>query len=261
MNERTLSSRPSVTPTVPFKSADPVASSISLAQLLSALSLVLLVVFGVSVITPALPPQPLDPQWQLALVAALVNNGSVALVGALLTPLGYAFDTSNDRLRQQRVLVRRWSLAAGLGFLLLIPLQISGSFGYFRSVTNNLESQTKQSASKLSAVRQAIASAPDQRELQARMLKLLGTGAVLSPTQLRMTLPELRQQLLAQTEQAATLLRQRIEAQNQIKPDRLVRESLRVTLLALAYAVGFAFLAGMLPREWKRQGSRRAAAG
>ena len=59
---------------------------------------------------------------------------------------------------------------------------------------------------------------------------------------------ELRNMLLARAEQASRQLMQQVEAQAAIKPDQLVKETLRVAISALAYAVGFAFLAGVLPR-------------
>jgi hypothetical protein len=43
-------------------------------------------------------------------------------------------------------------------------------------------------------------------------------------------------------------LQQQIEAQAARKPDQLVKEILRIVLSALACAIGFAFLAGVLPR-------------
>jgi hypothetical protein len=61
-------------------------------------------------------------------------------------------------------------------------------------------------------------------------------------------MPELRNMLLARAEQASTQLMQRIEAQATRKPDQLVKETTRIAVSALAYAIGFAFLAGVLPR-------------
>jgi hypothetical protein len=43
-------------------------------------------------------------------------------------------------------------------------------------------------------------------------------------------------------------LMQQIEAQASMKPDQLVNETIRIAVSAVAYAIGFAFLAGVLPR-------------
>jgi hypothetical protein len=51
-----------------------IAPNPSLAHLLAVLSIVLLVVVLAAVLTTALPPKLLDPQWQLALIAALLND-------------------------------------------------------------------------------------------------------------------------------------------------------------------------------------------
>ena len=61
-----------------------------LAAVLGALSLALLGIFLAAVLVPAWPPKLLDPQWQLGLIQNLINNGSLALVGALLTHLAMA---------------------------------------------------------------------------------------------------------------------------------------------------------------------------
>lgn len=58
----------------------------SLASVLEALSLALLGLFVAAVVVSAWPAKILDPQWQLGLTADLIYNGSLALVGALLTP-------------------------------------------------------------------------------------------------------------------------------------------------------------------------------
>ena len=80
------------------------------------------------------------------------------------------------------------------------------------------------------------------------MQKLFGPNAGLSPAELRIPMSELRNMLLARAEQASRQLMQQVEAQAAIKPDQLVKETLRIAISALAYAVGFAFLSGVLPR-------------
>ena len=221
----------------------------SLAGVLEALSLALLGLFVAAVVVSAWPAKILDPQWQLGLTADLINNGSLALVGALLTPLALAFQPSSKRLRARRKAFRRWALAAAIGFLLLIPLEMSGAWRYFHSVTTNAENQSSQSARRLSAIRQAIATSTSTKEIQAKLRPLLGNNAALTPTQLRTPIKDLRKQLLAGADQAANLLQQRIEAQSTLKPDRLVKETIRISILALLYGAAFAFVAGALPRS------------
>ena len=225
-----------------------IAPNPALARLLAPLSIVLLVVFLAAVLTTALPPRLLDPQWQLQAIAALVNNASLALIAALLLPLAVWVDPDNQRLRARRNACRRWALAAAIGFLLLIPLQGLAGWRAYSTVTGSRQQQISQSTQRLDDLRQTIRSATSHQELQAGVQKIFGPNAGLSPAELRTPMSELRNMLLARAEQASRQLMQQVEAQAAIKPDQLVKETLRVAISALAYAVGFAFLAGVLPR-------------
>lgn len=221
----------------------------ALARQLAALSIVLLVVFLAAVLSTALPPRLLDPQWQLQLIAVLVNTASLALIAALLLPLALGFDPDNQRLRARRNACRRWALAAAIGFLLLIPLQGLAGWRVYGTITGSRQQQLSQASQKLADLRQAIGSATSHRELQAGVQRIFGRNADLSASELGTPLPELRNMLLARAEQAARELRQQVEAQAAIKPDQLLKETLRIALSAVAYAIGFAFLAGALPRR------------
>ncbi len=232
----------------------------ALARLLAVLSIVLLVVFLASVLSTALPPRLLDPQWQLALVAALINSAYLALMGALLLPLAVWVDPGNQRLRARRNALRRWALAAALGFLLLVPLQGLAGWRLYSTVKGSRQEQLSQASQKLADLRQAISSATSHQQLQARVQLLFGPNAGLSPSERRTPIGELRPMLLARAEQASRQLMQQIEAQAAIKPDQLLKESLRITISALAYAIGFAFLAGVLPRGKAEAAQRRKMA-
>nr|WP_286194616.1 HpsJ family protein [Synechococcus sp. CCY 0621] len=220
----------------------------TLARLLAPLSIVLLVVFLAAVLTTALPPRLLDPQWQLQAIAVLVNSASLALIGALLLPLAVWVDADNQRLRARRNACRRWALAAAIGFLLLIPLQGYAGWRAYSTITGSRQQQISQSTQRLDDLRQTIRSATSHQELQAGVQKLFGPNAGLSPAELGTPMSELRNMLLARAEQASRQLMQQVEAQAAIKPDQLLKETLRIAISALAYAVGFAFLAGVLPR-------------
>ena len=233
----------------PTPISTPITTDSSLAGVLEALSLALLGIFLATVVVGAWPPKILDPQWQLSFSAGLINNASLAVVGALLTPLALAFHPGSDRLRARRNAFRRLALAAAIGFLLLIPLQASAGWRLYRSVTSNAEQQISQSARKLTELRQAIATATSPQDIQAKLNQLVGKNAGLTPTQLRTPIDQLRQELLAGADQALNRLQQRIEAQSSFKPDRLIKETIRISLSSLLYAVGFAFLSGTLPRN------------
>lgn len=219
----------------------------SLSLLLEALSLVFLGIFLVTIIPKAFPVQLTNPQWQFAFIGELVNNGTVPLVGAFLTPLALAFNPDSDRLRRRRTIIKKWALAAAIGFLLLIPLQVFAGWKVYSTISNRAEQQTVQSARKLTELREAINTAPNSQELQARLLKIVGPQAALPPAQLKAPLPELKKILLSQADRISTVLQRNAEAQSTLKPDGLIRETIRIALSSLLYAIGFAFLSGHLP--------------
>jgi hypothetical protein len=177
---------------------------------MEALSLGLLGIFLAAVVVGSWSPKIMDPRWQLGLTADLINNGSLALVGALLTPLALAFNPGSDRLRARRNAFRQWALAASMGFLLLIPLQAWASWKLYRTITSTIEQQTGQSSRKLADIRQSIATATSTQAIQARLQKLAGNNTGLSPTQLSTPIDQLRNELLAGADQAANRLQQRI---------------------------------------------------
>ena len=236
----------------PAPSSFAITTDPSLAGVLEALSLALLGLFVAAVLVSAWPAKILDPQWQLGLTADLINNGSLALVGALLTPLALAFHPGSHRLRARRNAFRRWALGASIGFLLLIPLQATAGWNLYRMVNNKAEQQSIQEARKVAEFRQSIATATNIQEIQTRLNQLAGNNAGLTPTQLRTPIDQLRQELLARADQAAYRLHRRIQAQASFKPDRLIKETIRITLSALLYSAAFAFLSGALPRSGQR---------
>ena len=239
-------------PTTPVICPDP-----SLARLLAVGSIVLPVVFLAAVLTSAMPPKLLDPTWQLQLAATLISYATLPLVGTLLMPLAQWVDPGNQRLRARWLALRCWTLAAAIGFLLLIPLQIYAGLSLYRNVTGTLEQQTSQSAEKLADLRQSISTAATHQELQALLQKFFGRNAGLSASERRLPMAELRSMLLAKAEQASQQLMRQVEAQAAMKPDQLVKETIRIAISALAYAIGFAFLAGALPRGRASSSRRR----
>ncbi|MCP9834238.1 MULTISPECIES: hypothetical protein [unclassified Cyanobium] len=223
-------------------------NSAAVARLLATVSPVLLAVFLAAVLTAALPPKLLDPAWQLGLIAALINNASLALMGVLLLTLALGFDPTHHLLRARWKALRPWILAACLGFVLLIPLQGFVAWRFHTVVTLAQQRETSNSAQKLAQLRQAISTATSHQELQSRVQQLFGNNAGLSPLELRTPMGELRGLLLARAEQASNQLMRQIEAQAGGRPDQLVKESIRISVSAVAYALGFAYLAGVLPR-------------
>jgi len=242
---------------VQSKSPAPISTDPSLAAVLAALSLALLGCFLVAVVFGAWPANHQDPQWQLGLIADLISKAPLALLGALLTPLALTFHPGNDSLRARRDAFRKWALAASIGFLLLIPLQIYAGWKLYRTSSSKAEQEISKYSIKLGELRQTIASVSSSQEIQAKLQQLAGNNAGLTPTQQRGQIDQLRKELLILdgAEQAGNFLEQRIEAaQASFNPDRLYKETLISTLSALSYGTAFAFLAGALPRVRVQRG-------
>jgi hypothetical protein len=217
------------------------------ARLLAALSLIFLVMFVAAVVIASAPPKLLDQTWQLAVIAALINNAFLALMGVLLMILAVGFDPTSPTLRDRWKAWRPWIVAASLGFLLLIPLQAFAAWGFYTSVTLVQEKQTSQASEKLTELREAIATANTHEELQAKVQQLFGSNAGLSQAELDAPIGVLRKILLARVEQASNQLKQQIEAQVGKNPDQLMKETTRIFISAAAYAISFGCMAGVLP--------------
>jgi len=71
-----------------------------------------------------LPLAILQPSWQLQLANALRTTAIFPLLGAVMLLLAQLLRPTSASLAAQLVLVRRLGVAAAIGFLLLIPLQI-----------------------------------------------------------------------------------------------------------------------------------------
>jgi hypothetical protein len=168
---------------------------------------------------------------------------SLSLLALALLQVGVSLDPADQRLRQR--LFRQLAVAAALGFLLLLPLQLSAGLRQ-QSAAGSAQIQRIQGAERrLAQLRQATAAATSNAELNASLLRL--NGPVLGPADLANPLPLLKAQVNAVFDQA----------QAQINRDRaalppvtaatalpeLLRSSLACLLLAIAFA-GFARRAG-----------------
>jgi len=242
---------------IPASPESTLPASPYLSRLLATLSLVLLVVFVAAVVTTALPPRLLDPAWQLALIAAIITNAPLALIGTLMLPLALGFDPTHPRLRARWNAFRRWALPATLGFLLLIPLQGHAAWKLQRTVTTALDQQTTRTSRQFSELRKAIDSATTHDELQTRLRQIFGRNAGLSEAERKLPMAQLRTMLQARAEQASNRLTQQIEAQAAAKPRLPLKETIRIAISSLAYGIGFAFLSGLLPRSQGKAGGPR----
>jgi len=213
--------------------------------ILSRIAIALFVVFAAVVISSILPPRILNPAWQLRFTTALINNGTLAVLGVVLIWLSCVLNPGNGRLRARRDQFASLAAAVAIGYLLLIPLQISAAWKGVNTADSARSGQLNVGLKRVQQLRQAIKEARTTPELQARLEAL--NGPTLPPQELAKPIGVIRPQILTGLESAESRLRQQLGG---LPPDRiwqLVQESVRVVVSALAYAFGYsaaAFLPG-----------------
>jgi len=213
----------------------------SMGSQLGLIGLCLLLLYIGSVLVAILPPQLLNPGWQLQFVSTLINSSGLGLVGLVLVRLAAYVNPGSGRLRQRRDAFAGWACAAAIGFLLLIPVQGYAAWNGWENANQTRNLQLTTTDRKARDLRQAITSATTieqlQRNLQAFSARPLPPAALATP------LPKLRQQLLDNLERTEGLVKERYE---RIPPENvwaLAQNSLRNMFSALVLSVAFAGLA------------------
>ena len=189
------------------------------------------------------------------------------LLALALLQIGVALTPSDQLLRQRQRLFRQLAVAAAIGFLLLLPLQLSAGLRLQKASGTAQIQRIVGAERKLAALRQATASATSNAELNASLIKL--NGPVLGPADLANPLPLLKAQVNAVFDQAQIQINR---DRNALPPSsattalpELLRSSLACLLFSIAFA-GFARRSGsdfslleevrMKARRIRPQGSR-----
>jgi len=242
----------------------------------SVVALVLFVLFATLVAGALWPVQLLNPAWQLRLAGSLVNGAPFALLGLALLQIAVELGPRDPVLQRRQRLCSQLAVIAALGFLLLLPLQGVAGLQQSRSSTSAQSSRISGAERRLVALRQAVASAASNEEINQRLQRL--QGPVLGPADLAQPLPLLKAQVGAVLDQAQLQIARERQATPPADPWRLLPELARNGIACLALALGFAALAvrpgsdRSLLQEWqkgwsglsrslrKRRGSRGSAA-
>jgi hypothetical protein len=209
-----------------------------LAGILQAVSFGLLLVYLTTELKQLLPPALLQPAWQLRAGEALRGPAALPLVAGVLLLLARRFDPQGAALARRVVLVRRLSIAASLGFLLLIPLQITAGL---RQINQNTAVEARQLAS-VRRVAQAIEQADTPAAMNRAIAQLPGLPSDFQG-QYAKPLDQVRSGLLAQIQPQIKKLESRLA---ELRRQRLF-SALGIFVfdgfMSLAYAIGFAALA------------------
>ncbi|MCX5954797.1 MAG: HpsJ family protein [Cyanobacteria bacterium] len=208
---------------------------------LSVVALVLFVLFASLVAAVLFPLQLLDPAWQLRLAAALINTAPFPLLGLALLQIAAELGPHDPLLKNRARLCSQLAVAAALGFLLLLPLQTIAGLQTSRSLTNAQAFRLQGAEAKLKALRQAVAGAASNADLNQQLQNL--QGPVLGPADIAQPLPLLKAQVGAVLDQAALQINREREVSQPRTPLLLLPELLRNALASLAMALGFAALA------------------
>jgi hypothetical protein len=223
---------------------------------LSVVALVLFVLFASLVAAALFPLQLLDPGWQLRLAGTLINSAPFPLLGLALLQIAVELGPHNPQLKSRQKLCSQLAVAVALGFLLLLPLQTIAGLQTSRSLNNAQATRIYSAEAKLKALRQAVASATNNEEINQRLQRL--QGPVLGPADIAQPLPLLKAQVAAVLDQAALQIARERQTSPPSNPWRLLPELLRNGIACLALALGFAALAvrpgseRSLLQEWQK---------
>lgn len=208
-----------------------------LCLLLDGGSLALFSIFLVRLLSVMLGSNPYNTRWQAEFIDVLVNQAQIAFLGFVLLHLASFVQPHHDNLRRRLRLVRTLAVVPVIGFLLLIPLQITSSYGDFSAAQARRTTYLSQSV-RLTELREAIRQAKNVQDLNVRLQSLLEPA--LTGDQLNNPLPQLRQNLLRQNQALQDEITERLKTNlENIDPVSVVMGRVGSALgWALAFAAG-----------------------
>lgn len=235
-----------------------------LARRLGVIAIALFVLYVASVLARIIPVRLFLPSWQLDFAAALIDAGPTALLGLVLIHLAHHIDPHNAGLQARRRRAANLAIAAALGFLLLIPLDIYAVWAGLKNLQLTRTRVEADATRKVAQFRQVIDAASTPADLQQR-LATIGVPP-LKPADLRQPLPQLKQRLLENIDRAeANLASRRADSGAVFREGTwsVLQSALKLGVSSLALALAFA-AAGQrgtsqisLLDSWTRWGKRR----
>ncbi len=208
---------------------------------LSLLALVFVLLFALQLAAALFPLQLLSPAWQWRFSTALINGAFLPLLALALLQIGVSVDPGDPRLRQRQRLFRQLAVAAALGFVLLLPLQLSAGLRQQHAVGSAQVQRIQGAERRLAALRELTAKASSNAELNASLQRL--NGPVLGPADLANPLPLLKAQVNAVFDQAQAQINRDRSALRPATASAALPELLRNSLSCLLLATGFAAFA------------------
>lgn len=219
------------------------------ARRLGIISIALFVLYTANVLARIVPFRLLLASWQLEFSASLIDAAPIALLGLILVHLAAYVDPSSPILKQRKQRFSRMAMAAALGFLLLIPLNVYAAWTGLGNLQTSRSKVEADAGRRIDKFRQIVSSATTPEDLQQRLESIGVPG--LKPSDLRLPLPRLKQLLMENLDRAQGNLQAK-----KTGADPVLRESLWsliqtvLKLVVASLALALAFAAGA-------QGSRR----
>ncbi|MFN9610558.1 MAG: hypothetical protein ACK546_00135 [bacterium] len=199
------------------------------------LGVALLLAYGTSVLAATYPFEFLDPAWQQTFCDNVRGGASFPAAACGLFVVALQFDPLVQPLQRQLVTLRRLALAAAIGFLLLIPLQMQAGFALLQQAREQdlgpvrelaVVIQNLRNATSEPGLRQAIAGLPGAPRLEGRRFN--------APFE------TVRDSLVRQLEPQMREAEARVRRQASSRLPGTVYRAIREAVMAAAFALGFA---------------------
>jgi hypothetical protein len=217
----------------------------SFADILQWVALALFIVFLAILLAAMLPLEILDSRWQVRVISALLGSSSLPLIGVVLMLLANYLDEGFSPFGSKIRLIRRLAGFAAIGFLLLIPLQITAGTRLLNQQSGNEVGQLK----VLQGAADSIRSANNEEDLKNALRKLPGAPNNLNRP-LGAPLPQVKAALISRLDPAVKRLQNQVDEAKKNRMEKAIGIWIRDAGMAAGYAIGFSGLG-----SFKEQGS------
>ena len=217
----------------------------SFADILQWVAIALFIVFLAILLAAMLPLEILDSRWQVRVISALLGSSSLPLIGVVLMLLANYLDDGFSPFGSNIKLIRRLAGLAAIGFLLLIPLQITAGNRLLNQQSGNEVGQLKVLQGSLESIR----SANNEEDLKNALRKLPGAPNNLDRP-LGAPLPQVKAALISRLDPAVKRLQNQVDEAKKSRLQKALGIWIRDAGMAAGYAIGFSGLG-----SFKEQGS------
>ena len=184
-----------------------------------------------------LPLEILDSRWQVRVISALLGSSSLPLIGVVLMLLANYIDEEFSPFGSNVRLIRRLAGFAAIGFLLLIPLQITAGTRLLNQQSGNEVGQLK----VLQGAADSIRSANNEEDLKNALRKLPGAPNNLNRP-LGAPLPQVKAALISRLDPAVKRLQNQVDEAKKNRLEKAIGIWIRDAGMAAGYAIGFSGL-------------------